>query len=110
MKPRQQALAAGLEVPLPVAGAEDSSDPVASHDGESGADRWVLIWRDDPEPSGGRRTRGARVPRIAQARRKGAASKAAAGVDGTARPPDGHWLAFTLDQIEKARLVPKLVF
>ena len=107
---RKQALAAGLEVPLPVAGAEDSSDPVASRDGESGADRWVLIWRDDPEPAGGRRTRGAGVPRSAQARRKGAASKAAAGVDGAVRPPDGHWLAFTLDQIEKARLVPKLVF
>jgi ribosome maturation factor RimP len=85
--------------------------------------QWVLMWSDEPAvPPGrkggkGRNAGGGRGPRTGRSG-KGAAKAAVAArsggaVEGGAGPdeqPQGQRLEFTLDQIEKARLVPKLVF
>jgi ribosome maturation factor RimP len=78
--------------------------------------QWVLLWSDEPPAVPGRK--GARNARGGKAGKsgKGAAKAAVAARSGAARgagpevPPQGQRLEFTLDQIEKARLVPKLVF
>jgi ribosome maturation factor RimP len=91
---------------------------------------WVLYWSDEPAPApGGKGARGGKgnkagkgvkggrsgkgVAKAAVAAR-GANGTMGAGPDGTGAgidaPPPGQRLEFTLDQIEKARLVPKLVF
>jgi ribosome maturation factor RimP len=86
-------------------------------------EQWVLMWSDEPaEPPGrkGARGRNAKAGRGAKAGRSGkgaakaaVAARSAAAPDGGTGPqeqPQGQRLEFTLDQIEKARLVPKLVF
>ena len=97
------------------AGADGESDTVPA--------QWVLMWSDEPaEPPGrkgakGRNARGGRGARTGRSG-KGAAKAAVAarsgaladGGTGPEEQPQGQRLEFTLDQIEKARLVPKLVF
>jgi ribosome maturation factor RimP len=96
----------------------------------AGADtqpRWVLHWSDDPSNAanapaksrGGRgkaSAKGGRSPRAGKGAKK---SGEKAGAAGASEGPDalvgaggtrGGRLEFTLDQIEKARLVPKLAF
>jgi ribosome maturation factor RimP len=102
---------------------------------ESGSSRWVLHWSDQPPEAPGRgagRGRGkpgARAGRSARAgkgARKAAAQGAGEGPDGRsdagsgadggggsgtdAGSGTGGRLEFTLEQVEKARLVPKLAF
>jgi ribosome maturation factor RimP len=95
------------------AGAEGDADHVPA--------QWVLMWSDEPaEPPGrtkGRNARGGRGARTGRSG-KGAARAAVAARSGSVagagtgpqEQPQGQRLEFTLDQIEKARLVPKLVF
>ena len=86
--------------------------------------RWVLFWSDEPAVApgrkggkGGKGGKGARNARTGKSG-KGSAKAAAAARSGAAADdgagaevqPQGQRLEFTLDQIEKARLVPKLVF
>lgn len=93
---------------------------------EGRAARWVLHWSDEPEPTKGRGGRGkapggaGRHPRAgkgAKGAKGGKAAAAAAAAQGADAPEgavaeaaQGGRLEFTLDQIEKARLVPKLAF
>jgi ribosome maturation factor RimP len=97
-------------------------------DGEQGRDleagapgvpsSWVLFWTDEPAVVPGRK--GAKGARGAKGGKSGKGSAKAAvaarrgmsATDGAASEdqPQGQRLEFTLDQIEKARLVPKLVF
>jgi ribosome maturation factor RimP len=113
---------------------------VASSDGSAGAgtadiaaggDRWVLLWSDEPVQAPGRKggkgkagvkggfkstktgKSGKGVAKAAVTARGGKAAGAAPGASdagGIDEQPQGQRLEFTLDQIEKARLVPKLVF
>ena len=85
---------------------------------ESGNARWVLHWSDDPPqaPARGRAragTRAGRSPRVGKGARKAVAKDAgtvAGAGEGSASSGTGGRLEFTLDQVEKARLVPKLAF
>jgi ribosome maturation factor RimP len=81
--------------------------------------RWVLFWSDEPAVTTARRggragPKGARTGRSGKgAAKAGVAArggKAAAEGAGTEEEPQGQRLEFSLDQIEKARLVPKLAF
>ncbi len=85
---------------------------------ESGAARWVLHWSDEPaQPAVRGRaksgTRAGRSPRAGKGARK-ASKDAGADAGGSAGGGAGSGAAgrleFTLDQVEKARLVPKLAF
>ncbi|MGE0802284.1 MAG: ribosome maturation factor RimP [Lautropia sp.] len=117
----RQLQAAGRE--LPIVDADPGLGPAAG-----AAARWVLVWRDEPEAAGAGR-RGAGGKRAAGARSgvkgtgvKGGAAGSrgrsratgAAGADGAAQDLLGEGeprlLRFTLEQVEKARLVPKLGF
>ena len=83
--------------------------------------RWVLFWSDEPAAApvrkGGKAGaggfKGARTGRsgkgVAKAGVAARGGKAAAGA-GSEEEPQGQRLEFSLDQIEKARLVPKLAF
>jgi ribosome maturation factor RimP len=80
--------------------------------------RWVLYWSDEPAVVPGRK--GAKAFKGAKTGRSGkgvakagvAARGGKSAADGAANEeqPQGQRLEFTLDQIEKARLVPKLAF
>jgi ribosome maturation factor RimP len=83
--------------------------------------RWVLFWSDEPAVATVRRggkagggAKGAKSGRSGKgAARAGVAArggKAAADKAGAEEEPQGQRLEFSLDQIEKARLVPKLAF
>jgi ribosome maturation factor RimP len=83
--------------------------------------QWVLMWSDEPADPPGRRGgkgrhagggRGARTGRSGKGAAKAAVAARSADGGGAApdEQPQGRRLEFTLDQIEKARLVPKLVF
>lgn len=99
------------------------------------ASRWVLYWSDEPAMApagrgakgrargsaggakGGRSGKGAARAAVAARGHKGAAPVQSGSGDeggavgtGAEGQPQGQRLDFTLDQIEKARLVPKLVF
>jgi ribosome maturation factor RimP len=86
------------------------------------SERWVLFWSDDPAEAPGRRPgkggakgfKGARTGRsgkgVAKAGVAARGGKAAARAIESEEQPQGQRLEFSLDQIEKARLVPKLVF
>ena len=94
-------------------GAERVTEVPAAITGEAtaGQPAWVLIWQDDPEPvarrPGGVRGRTAPKARPKTARKVGVQ----AGQEGDGDYlPEGQWLMLSLDQIEKARLVPKLAF
>ncbi len=103
--------------------AEAGADAGAAGDADALPAQWVLMWSDEPaEPQGrkGAKGRNARAGRGARTGRsgKGAAKAAVAARSGAVadcgagpeEQPQGQRLEFTLDQIEKARLVPKLVF
>jgi ribosome maturation factor RimP len=88
---------------------------------DAGSGRWVLFWSDEPaEPvrkggkGGAGGFKGARTGRSGKGVAKaGAAARGGkVAVDGgaTDEEPQGQRLEFSLDQIEKARLVPKLAF
>ena len=87
---------------------------------ESGAARWVLHWSDEPPapPARGGRakagTRAGRSPRAGKGARRTVANDAGTvagtGAGDGASSGTGGRLEFTLDQVEKARLVPKLAF
>jgi ribosome maturation factor RimP len=88
---------------------------------ETGTARWVLHWSDEPAqaPVRGRAKVGARTgrsPRSGKGARKSVkagakdAGTVAGGDAGSASSGTGGRLEFTLDQVEKARLVPKLAF
>jgi ribosome maturation factor RimP len=95
---------------LPLAGRRNFQGILSVEpDGQFG-----LTWRDVPaEPKPGRRPGGKPAGR-AKTGKSGAASRpAAAGSDAAAAPDDmapGQKLVFSLDEIERARLVPKLKF
>jgi len=83
--------------------------------------QWVLLWSDEPaEPAGRKGGKGSKGGRAARTGKSGkgaakaaVAARSGAAAEGGAGPqeqPQGQRLEFTLDQIEKARLVPKLVF
>lgn len=108
---------------LQPADADADASAAAGTAGAAGAvpAQWVLMWSDEPvEPPGRRggrgrnaRARGARTGRSGKGAAKAAVvarSGAAASGAGPEEQPQGQRLEFTLDQIEKARLVPKLVF
>ena len=94
-------------------------------------DRWVLFWSDEPAQVPGRKGgkgkggvkggfKGTKTGKSGKGVAKAAVSARGGKVAGTAaaasdpggldEQPQGQLLEFTLDQIEKARLVPKLVF
>ncbi|MBA3477346.1 MAG: hypothetical protein H0T52_02930 [Lautropia sp.] len=93
-------------------------------EGAPAADRWVLFWSDEPAVAGGRPGKGgAKGFKGARSDKTGKSGKgvakagvvarggeAAAPAADTEDQPHGQRLEFSLDQIEKARLVPKLVF
>jgi len=93
---------------------EDESDAASG--------RWVLFWSDEPAVAPGRKgakargagSKGAKTGRsgkgVAKAGVAARGDKAAAGGVETEEEPQGQRLEFSLDQIEKARLVPKLAF
>ena len=85
-------------------------------------DRWVLFWSDEPAVAQGRKAgkgvakafKGAKTGKsgkgVAKAGVAARGGKATAQATGIEEQPQGQRLEFSLDQIEKARLVPKLVF
>jgi ribosome maturation factor RimP len=88
---------------------------------DGAAARWVLFWSDEPAvvptrkgKGAGAGNKGARVGRsgkgVAKAGAAARGGKAVAGGAGTEEEPQGQRLEFSLDQVEKARLVPKLAF
>jgi len=88
---------------------------------ETGAARWVLHWSDEPAdaPARGRGagrarakagTRAGRSPRAGKGARKAVAKDAGENAGSSAGSCTGGRLEFTLDQVERARLVPKLAF
>lgn len=83
---------------------------------DSGASRWVLHWSDEPVTPARGRSRskaGARAgssPRAGRGARKAAGKDAGGAAGASTNPGGGGRLEFTLDQVEKARLVPKLAF
>jgi len=97
---------------------------ILQREGDAPPAQWVLLWSDEPAEVPGRRGakgskaakggRGARTGKSGKGAAKAAvAARSGAAVGGDAGPqeqPQGQRLEFTLDQIEKARLVPKLVF
>jgi ribosome maturation factor RimP len=88
--------------------------------GQAAPDRWVLFWTDEPADASGRRPgkggakgfKGAKTGRSGKGVAKAgvAARGGKAVVQAADEQPHGQRLEFSLDQIEKARLVPKLVF
>jgi hypothetical protein len=80
----------------------------------------VLFWTDEPADASGRRPgkggakgfKGAKTGRSGKGVAKAgvAARGGKAVVQAADEQPHGQRLEFSLDQIEKARLVPKLVF
>lgn len=75
---------------------------------------WVLLWSDEPEPGVRPRRPGERrvAPRApARKGRRAVAGGAAASGEGKAvEDRAAHRLEFSLEQVEKARLVPQLAF
>jgi ribosome maturation factor RimP len=110
----------GGEGASPEAVKGSPGEPAGIAGGRAGVPgQWVLLWSDEPPPPPGRKgAKGSKSARGGKAGKsgKGAAKAAVAARSGAARdagpevPPQGQRLEFTLDQIEKARLVPKLVF
>ncbi len=84
---------------------------VIAGEATAGQPAWVLIWQDDPEPDGRRPagTKGKAAPRARPKATRKAGGQTGQEGDGD-HVPQGHWLTLSLDQIEKARLVPKLAF
>jgi len=99
-------------------GVNDDGAPEAAKDAVGVPAHWVLYWSDEPAVAPGRK--GAKAFKGAKTGRSGKgvakAGVAARGGKGAAdgamneEQPQGQRLEFTLDQIEKARLVPKLAF
>jgi ribosome maturation factor RimP len=86
---------------------------------DAASGRWVLFWSDEPAVATVRRggkagggSKGARTGRSGKGAAKAgvAARGGKVAADGAAEEPQGQRLEFSLDQIEKARLVPKLAF
>jgi ribosome maturation factor RimP len=88
---------------------------------DGAAARWVLYWSDEPAvvparkgKGAGAGHKGARAGRsgkgVAKAGAAARGGKPGAGGAATEEEPQGQRLEFSLDQIEKARLVPKLAF
>jgi ribosome maturation factor RimP len=93
----------------------------ADEEADAASGRWVLFWSDEPAVATARRGgkagagfKGARTGRsgkgVAKAGVAARGGKAAAAAAATEEEPQGQRLEFSLDQIEKARLVPKLAF
>jgi len=114
-----------LRMRQPIDGRRHFTGVLRREDDQSDAasGRWVLFWSDEPAAApvrkgakaGGGGSKGARTGRSGKGVAKaGVAARggkaAAAGGAGTEEEPQGQRLEFSLDQIEKARLVPKLAF
>ncbi len=81
-------------------------------EGRSG-DQWVLLWSDEPEAAARPRRPGERrTPSRPAARKARQVAPAAAGGGESAAGGQqaAHRLEFSLEQVEKARLVPQLAF
>lgn len=108
--------AAGGPAAAEAVAATEGIQPAVAGEASVGQPEWILIWQDDPEPAPRRpgQARNGRAQPRAKAARPARGTKAgakAAGEGGDAPSlPEGQWLALSLDQIEKARLVPKLAF
>lgn len=113
-----------LRMRQPIDGRRHFTGVLRREDVESDAasGRWVLFWSDEPAVAPGRRGakggaagfKGARTGRsgkgVAKAGVAARGGKAVVGGAGAEEEPQGQRLEFSLDQIEKARLVPKLAF
>lgn len=102
-------------VPEGVAAADDRSDAAGGGGPQAAPSRWVLFWSDEPAVApvrkGAKGGRGAKSGKSGKGSARAAvAARRGAGGAGVEEQPQGQRLEFTLDQIEKARLVPKLVF
>ncbi|MGE0311066.1 MAG: ribosome maturation factor RimP [Lautropia sp.] len=109
-----------LRLRQPVQGRRSFSGVLVGR-GDAGGE-WVLNWSDEPK-AGATGRQGRKAPAKAAGRRGAGAGRAAAAKGAAARPAVGggadaapaggsgeHRLVFTLDQVEKARLVPTLAF